>query len=394
MVSLLENSVRDYAWGSPDVIPALLGTEPTGKPQAELWMGAHESTPSVLASGINLYDAVQRDPSGVLGSDAAHRYDKRFPFLAKILAAAQPLSIQAHPSLAQAGEGFAREDAAGVPRDAPERNYKDGWPKPEMLVALGTFEAMVGFRPLERTVALLDALRCDQLSELTEALRAGKLREVFLDVLNTDRDSTRVRVAALGEACHGYAGSEFTAEAGTLDRLAQDFPDDPGVLAAMLLNLVTLSRFDAVYLPAGNVHVYLHGTGFEVMANSDNVLRGGLTRKHIDVPELASVVDFTPLPDPVLRASETGTPGLAAYRTGCPYFEVHRVDLDGDAAAVPGGGGPRIVACLDGSVTVAAGPDAVELSPGRSAFADGTEPPCTVTGRGTAFVVSVPPADS
>jgi mannose-6-phosphate isomerase len=392
MVSLLENSVRDYAWGSPDTIPALLGTEPTGKPQAELWMGAHESAPSVLASGINLYDAVQRDPSGVLGSEAAHRYDKRFPFLAKILAAAQPLSIQAHPSLQQAGAGFAREDAAGVPRDAPERNYKDAWPKPEILVALGTFEAMVGFRPLERTVALLEAVRCAQLADVTDALRAGNLREVFLDVLSTDRDSTRVRVAALGEACHGYSGSSFAAEAATLDRLAQDFPDDPGVLAAMLLNRVTLSRFDAVYLPAGNVHAYLHGTGFEVMANSDNVLRGGLTRKHIDVPELASVVDFTPLPDPVLRAPSDGT--LSAYRTGCPYFDVHRVDLDGSVAAVPGDGGPRIVACLDGSATVAAGAEAVELTPGRSAFADGTEPPCTVTGRGTAFVVSVPPADS
>lgn len=393
MVSLLHNTVRDYAWGSPDAIPSMLGTEPTGEPQAELWMGAHESAPSVLASGNNLYDAVTADPDAVLGAEVARRYGGRFPFLAKILAAAQPLSIQAHPSAQQAADGFAREDAVGVPRDAAERNYRDAWPKPEIFVALGTFEALVGFRPLDRTVALLDALAAAQLSGITDSLRDGKLREVFVDVMNTDRDSTRVAVAALGEACHAYAGTDFAAEAATLDRLAQDFPDDPGVLASMLLNRVTLSRFDAVYLPAGNVHAYLHGTGFEVMANSDNVLRGGLTRKHVDVPELASVVDFTPLPDPVLRAAATDVPGLWSYRTGCPYFEVHRADLDG--GPVPAGaGGPRIVACVDGTVTVSAGPDEVELSPGRSAFAAGADPACTVTGRGTAFVVSVPPADS
>ncbi len=388
MVSLLHNTVRDYAWGSPTAIPELLGEQPDGTPQAELWMGAHEGAPSILASGNSLYDAVQADPVGVLGMDVAQRFGGRFPYLAKILAAAQPLSIQAHPSPAQALEGCAREDAARVPRNAPERNYRDGWPKPEILIALGTFEALVGFRPLERTLAFLDALHCAALAGLTDALRDGKLAEVFGDVLSTATDAVRADVAALGEACRIYTGSEFALEAATLDRLAQDFPDDPGVLAAVLLNRIRLERFDAMYLPAGNVHAYLHGTGFEVMANSDNVLRGGFTRKHVDVPELMAVVDFTPLADPVLRATPAEVPGLSSYRTGCEYFSVRRADLDGAEIALDVAG-PRIVACVDGAVTVRAGDEPVELTAGRSAFVSATEPPCSLTGRGTAFVVSV-----
>ena len=388
MVSLLHNTVRDYAWGSPTAIPELLGEQPDGTPQAELWMGAHEGAPSILASGNSLYDAVQADPVGVLGMDVAQRFGGRFPYLAKILAAAQPLSIQAHPSPAQALEGCAREDAARVPRNAPERNYRDGWPKPEILIALGTFEALVGFRPLERTLAFLDALHCAALAGLTDALRDGKLAEVFGDVLSTATDAVRADVAALGEACRIYTGSEFALEAATLDRLAQDFPDDPGVLAAVLLNRIRLERFDAMYLPAGNVHAYLHGTGFEVMANSDNVLRGGFTRKHVDVPELMAVVDFTPLADPVLRATPAEVPCLSSYRTGCEYFSVRRADLDGAEIALDVAG-PRIVACVDGAVTVRAGDEPVELTAGRSAFVSATEPPCSLTGRGTAFVVSV-----
>jgi mannose-6-phosphate isomerase len=389
MVSLLDNPVRDYAWGSVDAIPSLLGVEPTGEPQAELWMGAHESGPSKLADGNDLYAAVTADPVAVLGSAEASRFGGRFPFLAKLLAAAQPLSIQAHPSPSQAAEGFAREDSLGVPRDAPERNYRDPWPKPEIMIALEDFDALVGFRPLERTVALLDALDCAPLAAMTAELRSGRLREVFTTVMSTDRDTVRAYVTALGEACAAYAGSEFAVEAKTLDGLARDFPDDPGVLAAILLNRVRLSRFEAAYLPAGNVHAYLRGVGFEVMANSDNVLRGGLTRKHVDVPELVSVVDFTPLADPVLRAEPSGPAGLSAYRTGCAYFAVQRADLTG-APVRPDAAGPRIVACVDGSVSVTAGDAQGHLSAGRSAFVSGTEPPCTLTGHGTAFVVSTP----
>jgi mannose-6-phosphate isomerase len=389
MVSLLDNPVRDYAWGSVDTIPRLLGVEPTGRPQAELWMGAHESAPSKLADGNDLYAAVTADPVGVLGSAEASRFDGRFPFLAKLLAAAQPLSIQAHPSGQQAAAGFAREDEQGVPRDAPERNYRDPWPKPEVMIALEEFEALVGFRPLDGTVALLDALACEQLSPMASELRSGRLREAFGSAISTDRDTVRGIVAALGAACAAYQGDAFAVEAQTLDALARDFPDDPGVLAALLLNRVTLHRFDAAYLPAGNMHAYLRGSGFEVMANSDNVLRGGLTRKHVDVPELMSVVDFTPLEEPVLKPEPSGVDGLSSYRTGCAYFAVQRADLTGESIK-PDAAGPRIVACVDGSVSVAAGESAVALSPGRSAFVSGSEPPCTLTGSGTTFVVSAP----
>jgi mannose-6-phosphate isomerase len=386
----LQNTIRDYAWGSPTAIPELLGVQPDGNPQAEMWMGAHESAPSVLPNGDTLYDVVSADPAAVLGAETAERFDGRFPFLAKLLAAAQPLSIQAHPSRAQAIDGYERDEAAGIPRDAADRNYKDAWPKPEILIALEPFDALVGFRPLESTVALLDALGPAGFGELTDLLRNGKLREAFTDFMSRDRDAIRPLVAALEFAVDTYTGDAFALERETISRLCVDFPDDPGVLAALLLNRVRLQRFDAVYLPAGNVHAYLRGLGFEVMANSDNVLRGGLTRKHIDVPELVSVVDFEPLADPVLTAT-TVADGVAAYETGCEYFAVHRVDLAPEkhtGERTLDGAGPRIVCCVDGTVDAVGKESAVKLSAGQSAFASGTEGPCTLRGSGTAFVVS------
>jgi mannose-6-phosphate isomerase len=388
VVVRLQNTIRDYAWGSPTALPELTGVEPDGRPQAELWMGAHESAPSVLPSGDSLYDVVSAGASDVLGAETAERFDGRFPFLAKLLAAAQPLSIQAHPSREQAIDGYARDEAAGIPLDAGDRNYKDSWPKPEILIALGPFDALVGFRPLQATVAFLDALAPAGFEECTDLLRNGKLQDAFTQIMSNDRDTTRPLVAALCEALDQYPGEAFALERESLAKLCADFPDDPGVLAALLLNRVRLERFDAVYLPAGNVHAYLHGLGFEVMANSDNVLRGGLTSKHIDVPELVSVVDFEPLTDPVLAATPVSD-GVSSYETGCEYYAIRRVDLDGAERTVAGEG-PRIVCCVAGSVEVGAdgNESTVLLSAGQSAFAAGPEGPCTLRGSGTAFVVS------
>jgi mannose-6-phosphate isomerase len=386
VVARLQNTIRDYAWGSRTALPELLGVEPDGNPQAELWMGAHESASS-LVGGESLYQLVSAEPAAVLGEATAERFEGRFPFLAKLLAAEQPLSIQAHPSRSQAVDGYARDEAAQIPRDAADRNYKDSWPKPEILIALGPFDALVGFRPLEETVAFLEALGAPELQELADLLRDGKLRDAFTRFMSDDRDSIRPLVAALGEACRRYDGTAWAVEVETLDKLCVDFPDDPGVLAALLLNRVRLERFQAVYLPAGNVHAYLHGTGFEVMANSDNVLRGGLTRKYVDVPELVSVVDFEPLASPVLEGTADAA-GITAYETGCEYFAVRRVEVAGELD-VPADG-PRIVACVAGTVTVGAEgtEDTVELSTGQSAFLRGPEGPCNLRGSGTAFVVS------
>ncbi|GAA1658756.1 mannose-6-phosphate isomerase, class I [Kribbella alba] len=388
MVARLQNTIRDYAWGSRTAIPELTGLEPDGTPQAELWMGAHESAPSVLPSGESLYDLVSSRPTEVLGEETAEEFQGRFPFLAKLLAAEQPLSIQAHPSREQAIDGYARDEAAGIPRDAGDRNYKDAWPKPEILIALGPFDALVGFRPLDATVELLEALGADGFEELTDLLRNGKLQDAFTHFMSSDRDTIRPLVAALAEACRRYGGEDLALEVETLDRLCQEFPDDPGVLAALLLNRVRLERFQAVYLPAGNVHAYLHGTGFEVMANSDNVLRGGLTRKYVDVEELVSVVDFEPIASPVLAGTPVA-PGITAYETGCEYFAVRRIDLTGDSLEVPAEG-PRIVAVVDGTAEVGAGGTeaTVTLAAGQSAFVAGTEGPCSLRGSGTAFVVS------
>ena len=285
MVVPLQNTIRDYAWGSETALPELLGVAPDGKPQAEMWMGAHESAPSVPPNGDTLYDVVSDDPAAVLGEETAERFGGGFPFLAKLLAAGQPLSIQAHPSRDQAIDGYERDEAAGIPRDAADRNYKDAWPKPEILIALGPFDALVGFRPLDRTIALLEALAPAGFGELTDQLRDGKLREALhrLHEFRPRRDPSAGRCARRG--CRAVRRGRVRAGAGDALEAVRGLPGRSRRTRGVAAEPGRLERFDALYLPAGNLHAYLHGLGFEVMANSDNVLRGGLTHKHIDVPD-------------------------------------------------------------------------------------------------------------
>ncbi|RIK05401.1 MAG: mannose-6-phosphate isomerase, class I, partial [Acidobacteria bacterium] len=292
----LRGTVRHYSWGSHTALAELTGRPaPTQEPEAELWLGAHPVAPATVDAGdatVPLCDLIARDPEGQLGPDCARQFDGRMPFLLKVLAAEQPLSLQAHPSRAQAREGFARENAAGIPLDAPHRNYRDDNHKPEMVVALSRFEALAGFRPPAETVEFLRDLGVSEVtpyaSELGDNLDATGLRALFTAWMTLPTKSLVGLTDAVLTGCGRYlearSGSEdeFTAAARTALELGLAYPEDPGVLASLLLNRVSMEPGDALFLPAGNLHAYLRGTAVEIMASSDNVLRGGLTSKHVD----------------------------------------------------------------------------------------------------------------
>ncbi|GAB3921824.1 putative mannose-6-phosphate isomerase ManA [Microlunatus endophyticus] len=386
----LVGKIQPYAWGSTTALPDFLGAEPTGDPQAELWLGAHPMAPAELDGDQTLDAAIGADPNAWLGTAAVDRFGPRLPYLMKVLAAAQPLSLQAHPNREQAQQGFAREEAAGIARDAPERTYRDDWPKPEALCALGDFEALCGFREPAETYQLFAALGEPEALDLVAGLQNGgaaQIEEVF---------GRLFRMPEAGRLADSvvHTAVRLVSEPGPVGRFARTAveiasfnPGDPGVLAALMMNRVSLSRFDALYLPAGNLHAYLKGLGVEIMANSDNVLRGGLTAKHIDVDELLKLLDFTPGwagPVPIERQSDA----VYRYRTPAPEFGLWRVAVDeapSEGVAIPAYGSGRVVLCGDGSVTLRSGGFDLGLGRGQSAFLKAEES-AVVRGSGTVFI--------
>ncbi|RLK47744.1 mannose-6-phosphate isomerase, class I [Microbacterium telephonicum] len=375
MLLALTNTPRDYSWGSAMLIPALQGREPSEVPEAEIWYGDHPGSPARTDDGRTL-DAVTADAP--------------LPYLLKILAAGSSLSIQAHPSKDEAVRGFAREEAAGIPRDAAERTYRDDNHKPEIIVALSErFTALVGLRPLDGSRRLVAAL--GESSGDAPGIRAlaahlqgddasAALRETLAWLFSGEAAAAIADVeAALPDA----AAPGFERELENLRRIAADFPGDPGLVVALLMNLVDLRRGEALFAPAGALHAYQEGLGVELMAASDNVLRGGLTPKHIDAPELLRLVDTTPGPAP--RVAAAGTDGVSVYDAGVPDFRLTRVEL-GDAARTLPVTGPTIVLATAGEVSVAAGAARRTLLPGTAAYVTADESEIVLTGTGEAFV--------
>ncbi|MYR85684.1 mannose-6-phosphate isomerase, class I [Streptomyces sp. SID685] len=378
----LDNTVRPYAWGSPTAIPHLLGVEPTGEPQAEMWMGAHPGAPSRTARGT-LAEVIEADPERELGKETVARFGPRLPFLLKLLAAGAPLSLQVHPGLEQAREGYADEERRGVPIDAPHRNYKDANHKPELICALTEFDGLCGFREPAHAAELLAALGVDSLKPYVDLLGAhpeeAALREVLTAILSADRADMARTVAEATAAC-ARLGGDHAPYAG----LAHQFPGDPGVIAAMLLNHVRLQPGEALFLGAGVPHAYLDGLGVEIMANSDNVLRCGLTPKHVDVPELLRVVRFE-AGDPGVLRPEAAPDGEEVYETPIDEFRLSRYVLaEGGAAHDLTRDTPQILLCTAGSVR--AGEH--ELGPGRSVFVPAGEQ-AVISGAGTVFRATV-----
>jgi mannose-6-phosphate isomerase len=365
-VDLLDNPVQPYAWGSETAIPELLGVPPSGEPQAELWMGTHPDGPSRLRSGGTLLERVEADPAGELGPAVLERFGPRLPFLLKVLGAARNLSLQTHPDLDRARAGFAEEEARGVPADAPERNYVDANHKPELVCALGEFEALCGFRAIPDTLRLLDPLTAavPELRPYVATLRDRRDRaglcETVDRVLTVPEDRRRDLVAAVAAACAARLAPGFDAELRTVAELAEAYPGDLGVVIALLLNRVELAPGEALFLAAGNLHCYLRGTAIELQANSNNVLRGGLTGKHVDVPELLRVLDVADGPPPRLRPVPAG-PGRLAYVPPVPDFRLDKVTL-GDTTVESDG--PQILLTVAGTALV----DGAVLERGASAW--------------------------
>ncbi|MFJ8947448.1 mannose-6-phosphate isomerase, class I [Streptomyces sp. NPDC102395] len=378
----LDNTVRPYAWGSPTAIPALLGVEPTGEPQAEMWMGAHPGAPSRTARGT-LVEVIEADPERELGAATTAKFGPRLPFLLKLLAAGAPLSLQVHPDLRQARAGHEDEERRGIPVDAPHRNYKDANHKPELICALTEFEGLCGFREPARAAALLDGLGVDTLKPYVDLLHArpedAALREVLTALLTADRDDMAHTVAEAAAACDRLGG-DWAPYAG----IAHHHPGDPGVIAAMLLNHVRLQPGEALFLGAGVPHAYLSGLGVEIMANSDNVLRCGLTPKHVDVPELLRIVRFEP-GDPGVLRPEAAPDGEEFYDTPVDEFRLSRHVLPEGAAAraltLPT---PQILLCTAGAVDTGEH----RLTPGHSVFVPADEK-VEVSGAGTLFRATV-----
>ncbi|UQA95111.1 mannose-6-phosphate isomerase, class I [Streptomyces halobius] len=408
----LANTVRPYAWGSTTAIPELLGVEPTGAPQAEMWMGAHPAAPSRIDRGagpVSLADVIDAAPETELGADAVRAFGPRLPFLLKLLAAASPLSLQVHPDLAQARAGFADEERRGVPIDAPHRNYKDANHKPELLCALTPFDGLCGFRHPAQTADLLEDLDVDGLKPYVDILRASPeesaLREVLTAVLTADRDAMAetVEQAAAGAGRLGAEEGPHTDSYAAYAAIAHHYPGDPGVIAAMLLNYVRLQPGEALFLGAGIPHAYLNGLGVELMANSDNVLRCGLTPKHVDVPELLRIVRFASGDPGILRPEADGTEEV--YETPIDEFRLSRYVLAPGGAPLPlDARTPQVLLCTAGTVRLRAragtavnGSVEVDdtgiateltLAPGESAFVRAGEH-LTVSGNGTLFRATV-----
>lgn len=429
----ITNTPRDYAWGSTSAIANLLGRTASGKPEAELWLGAHAGSPSLIVDpavvgGANdLAEWIAAAPEVALGvslsgaqtpgAAAKLSAEPRLPFLMKVLAAQSPLSLQVHPSPERARAGFELENEAGIPIDAADRNYRDPFHKPELLYALSeTFEALCGFREvreIHRIVAelrALDAATDDPQPGALDALEsrlngADALHDVVDWLLRDGRggDTGEVmwlveRVVALAKhavfLAEGGAVAGFVRELETVCALAEAYPGDPGIVLSLLLNRVSLGRGGALYLPAGNIHAYLSGLGVEVMAASDNVLRGGLTPKHIDVDELLDALDFTSLPVPYLSPS-LESPGVSVYRADVPDFAL--VHIESEAAPSRQTGvpmrqftlaGPGIAICTTGGFLVAGAVSSVTVKRGQAVYITPDEGTLTFAGAGEVFLAT------
>ncbi|MFP7695847.1 mannose-6-phosphate isomerase, class I [Trueperella sp. LYQ143] len=425
---IIQGRVRDYEWGSPSAIPRMFGLPPADFPVAELWFGAHPAAParigvgaralainpsdirdrghlfspvspdSEAGSAVDLRQYIAGDPQGVLGANlVSGGGDAELPFLLKVIAPAQPLSLQVHPSKAQAERGFAREEQAGIDRAAAHRAYRDANHKPELVYAISTFEALVGFRTPRRILGVLSGLNTPVTDRIAQQIRlspnAHGVRSAFAGLLSVNERPDAEAVMRVVAACCArdpQVSPSPRADA-LVGKLAQHYPGDPGVVASLLLNPVTLKPGEAMFTPAGTVHAYVAGLGVEIMANSDNVLRAGMTPKHIDVPELLSVIETVAAP-PIRIAPEALSPVQATYYAPVDDFELSIISLRNANKRVRlRGSGPRIVLCLEGATELWA--DSGEyglLNTGQAIFVRADDGGLLARGAGRFVLAGVP----
>lgn len=366
---LMRNPIQEYDWGSRDALTRLFGiTNPERKPQAELWMGAHPNGCSqVEVAGLmtSLSELIAGRGVVILGESTYARFG-RLPFLFKVLCAEKALSIQVHPSKAQAEAGFAREVAQGIAIDAPYRNYRDNNHKPELVFALTPYQAMNGFRDFAAILALFERVAAASLAPLVEVFATdqseGGLARFFRALLTLEGESKETALAAL-RVCAARDRQDETFSL-VLDLFTQ-YPGDVGLFAPLLLNVVTLQPGQAMYLDAGTPHAYVHGTGLEIMANSDNVLRAGLTPKYIDVAELLDCTRCLPKPDDQILLSPRCDGAVQHFDVPVPDF-TFSVYPAGEHQLTTASA--EILFAIDDTVTLKQGEQSLRLEKGQSAF--------------------------
>jgi mannose-6-phosphate isomerase len=392
----LRNPVQAYPWGSKTAIQSLLGQPvPSDTPAAELWLGAHPKAPSSVRMGdtwVPVDQFIKMDPVAILGRPVAEKYDGQLPFLMKVLAADRPLSIQVHPNQEQALKGFERENRSGVPLDAPERNYRDTRHKPECLCALTPFEALKGFRPVEKILAFMKPLSLrfipDALRGLGDAPDAPGLKR-FFSMLMSMAEGRRAREV---EAAVRQAGSVLgdIREVFWMKELNRQYPGDVGVLAPLLLNLIRLAPEEAIYISAGEPHAYLEGVGVEIMASSDNVIRGGLTPKPVDLPELLRLIDVRP--GHPLRVDVRDTGKERIYLTPAAEFSLSRLSISPDETYNSAEQHRvEILLCMEGDAAVidVGNTKTIPMPQGASVIIPASVPKYQIEGKATIFRAAV-----
>lgn len=378
----LNNSLQNYAWGSKTALTELYGIEnPQGLPMAELWMGAHPKSPSTVevnGEARSLREVIDADKIATLGKAVAERFGE-LPFLFKVLCADQPLSIQVHPSKAAAEQGFARENAAGIPLSAAERNYKDANHKPELVYALTPFQAMNGFRELHEIVSLLEPVAGahPQIAHFLENANEANLAKLFATLLSLQDEAKSRAIGVLKSALNAREGEPWQ----TIKSIAIDYPDDSGLFSPLLLNVITLQPGEAMFLFAETPHAYLKGVALEVMANSDNVLRAGLTPKFIDIPELLANLKFQAKPAATLltqpqRDGETLNFPIPVEDFA---FAIHGLSA---APQVLAQNSAALLFCIEGQAVIEKSGQQLVLKPGESCFVAANESPVNAAGTG------------
>ena len=362
-IKRLKNPIQEYAWGSHTAIPELLGLpSPSPAPCAELWMGAHPQAPSsVYEQGQwqPLNKLIAQNPEDLLGSEVSARFSGELPFLFKVLAAEKPLSIQAHPDKTQAAAGFARENEAGMELSALNRNYKDGHHKPECICALTPYDALCGFREISDIFSCLSQIELGSLDSISRHLKdypdTAGLKQFLKELLTMPQASVASMVLEVVQRAEIMLEQQESGAGSIWDwivRLNREYPGDVGVLAPTFLNLITLEPGQALFLPAGVLHSYLGGTGLEIMANSNNVLRGGLTPKHVDVPELLRVLDFSTGPPDILKPVPINN-CEEVYHTAAEEFVLSAIKLlPPESYAPPRSKVIEILLCTSGQATI------------------------------------------
>ncbi|MBD9658659.1 mannose-6-phosphate isomerase [Pantoea sp. PNT03] len=378
----LNNSLQNYAWGSKTALTELYGIEnPQGLPMAELWMGAHPKSPSTVEVNgevRSLREIIDADKVAMLGKAVAKRFGE-LPFLFKVLCADQPLSIQVHPSKAAAEQGFARENVAGIPLSAAERNYKDANHKPELVYALTPFQAMNGFRELHEIVSLLEPVAGahPQIAHFLENANEANLAKLFATLLSLQDEAKSRAIGVLKSALNGREGEPWQ----TIKSIAIDYPDDSGLFSPLLLNVITLQPGEAMFLFAETPHAYLKGVALEVMANSDNVLRAGLTPKFIDIPELLANLKFQAKPAVTLltqpqRDGETLNFPIPVEDFA---FAIHGLSAAPQELAQ---NSAALLFCIEGQAIIEKSGQQLVLKPGESCFVAANESPVNAAGTG------------